>query len=108
MRAKTDRAIRLMLVERPPGVRAGLANLLSGEPGFSSWHRRAKRVRRWPAGVNTGPTSCCWISACRGWTALRCSGRSRRSAAEAHVLMLTSSEAKEDVRQSMAAGRRDT
>ncbi|NLC82003.1 MAG: response regulator transcription factor [Lentisphaerae bacterium] len=104
MRAKTDRAIRLMLVDDHPVMRAGLANLLSGEPGFSVV-AQASDARSALAGWHEHRPDVLLLDiSLPGLDGIEVLRQIKAEAPQAHVLMLTSSEAKEDVRQSMAAG----
>lgn len=104
MRAKTDRAIRLMLVDDHPVMRAGLANLLSGEPGFSVV-AQASDARSALAGWREHRPDVLLLDiSLPGLDGIEVLRQIKAEAPQAHVLMLTSSEAKEDVRQSMAAG----
>ena len=104
MRAKTDRAIRLMLVDDHPVMRAGLANLLSGEPGFSVV-AQASEARSALAGWREHRPDILLLDiSLPGLDGIEVLRQIKAEAPQAHVLMLTSSEAKEDVRQSMAAG----
>jgi len=104
MRAKTDRAIRLMLVDDHPVMRAGLANLLSGEPGFSVV-AQASEARSALAGWREHRPDVLLLDiSLPGLDGIEVLRQIKAEAPQAHVLMLTSSEAKEDVRQSMAAG----
>ena len=104
MRAKTDRAIRLMLVDDHAVMRAGLANLLSGEPGFSVV-AQASDARSALAGWREHRPDVLLLDiSLPGLDGIEVLRQIKAEAPQAHVLMLTSSEAKEDVRQSMAAG----
>jgi len=104
MSGRTGRAIRLMLVDDHPVMRAGLANLLSGEPGFSVV-AQASDARSALAGWREHRPDVLLLDISLpdldGIEVLR---QLKVEAPQARVLMLTSSEAKEDLRQSMAAG----
>ena len=104
MSGQTGRAIRLMLVDDHPVMRAGLANLLSGEPGFSVV-AQASDARSALAGWREHRPDVLLLDISLpdldGIEVLR---QIMAEAPQARVLMLTSSEAKEDLRQSMAAG----
>ncbi len=104
MSGQTGRTIRLMLVDDHPVMRAGLANLLSGEPGFSVV-AQASDARSALAGWREHRPDVLLLDISLpdldGIEVLR---QIKAEAPQAHVLMLTSSEAKEDFRQSMSAG----
>jgi len=104
MNGQTGRAIRLMLVDDHPVMRAGLANLLSGEPGFSVV-AQASEARSALAGWREHRPDVLLLDiSLPGLDGIEVLRQIKAEAPQAHVLMLTSSEAKEDVRQSMAAG----
>lgn len=104
MSGRTGRTIRLMLVDDHPVMRAGLANLLSGEPGFSVV-AQASDARSALAGWREHRPDVLLLDISLpdldGIEVLR---QLKAEAPQARVLMLTSSEANEDRRQSMAAG----
>src|SRR5574344_1601930 len=104
MSGRTGRTIRLMLVDDHPVMRAGLANLLSGEPGFSVV-AQASDARAALAGWREHRPDVLLLDISLpdldGIEVLR---QIKAEAPQARVLMLTSSEAKEDFRQSMSAG----
>jgi len=93
-----------MLVDDHPVMRAGLANLLSGEPGFSVV-AQASDARSALAGWREHRPDVLLLDiSLPGLDGIEVLRQIKAEAPQAHVLMLTSSEAKEDVRQSMAAG----
>ncbi len=104
MSGQTGRTIRLMLVDDHPVMRAGLANLLSGEPGFSVV-AQASDARSALAGWREHRPDVLLLDISLpdldGIDVLR---QIKAESPQARVLMLTSSEAKEDLSQSMAAG----
>ena len=104
MSEQTGRTIRLMLVDDHPVMRAGLANLLSGEPGFSVV-AQASDARSALAGWREHRPDVLLLDISLpdldGIEVLR---QIKAEVPQARVLMLTSSEAREDLRQSMAAG----
>ena len=104
MENRTGSVIRLMLVDDHPVMRAGLANLLSGEPGFSVV-AQASETRSALAGWREHRPDVLLLDiSLPGLDGIEVLRQLKREAPQAHVLMLTSSEAKEDFRQSMAAG----
>jgi two-component system NarL family response regulator len=104
MSEQTGCTIRLMLVDDHPVMRAGLANLLSGEPGFSVV-AQASDARSALAGWREHRPDVLLLDISLpdldGIEVLR---QIKAESRQARVLMLTSSEAREDLRQSMAAG----
>ena len=99
-----SRTIRLMLVDDHPVMRAGLANLLSlqkefqvvaqaddGESAVALWQRHR-------------PDVCLLDVSMHGIDGIETMRRLHAVAPEARVLMLTSSEAPEDMAQSLKAG----
>ena len=104
MSGRTGRVIRLMLVDDHPVMRAGLANLLSGEPGFSVV-AQASDARAALAGWREHKPDVLLLDiSLPGLDGIEVLRQLKAEAPQARVLMLTSSEAKEDVRQSLAAG----
>lgn len=104
MSGQTGRTIRLMLVDDHPVMRAGLANLLSCEPGFSVV-AQASDARSALAGWREHRPDVLLLDiSLPGLDGIEVLRQIKAEAPQAHVLMLTSSEAKEDLRQSMAAG----
>ncbi len=104
MENRTGSVIRLMLVDDHPVMRAGLANLLSGEPGFSVV-AQASDARSALAGWRENRPDVLLLDiSLPGLDGIEVLRQIKAEAPQAHVLMLTSSEAKEDFRQSMAAG----
>lgn len=96
--------IRLMLVDDHAILRAGLANLLNGEPGLKVvavaddgesaiklWHEHRPDVMLMDISMG-------------GMDGIETVRRLRADFPEARVLMLTSSEAEEDVRHALEAG----
>jgi DNA-binding NarL/FixJ family response regulator len=104
MSGRAGRTIRLMLVDDHPVMRAGLANLLSGEPGFSVV-AQASDARSALAGWREHRPDVLLLDiSLPGLDGICVLRQLKAEAPQARVLMLTSSEAKEDLRQSMAAG----
>ncbi len=104
MEKRKGRTIRLMLVDDHPVMRAGLANLLSGEPGFSVV-AQASDARAALAGWREHRPDVLLLDInLPGIDGIEVLRQIKSEAPQAHVLMLTSSEAKEDIRQSRAAG----
>ena len=104
MSGRTGGAIRLMLVDDHPVMRAGLANLLSSEPGFSVV-AQASDARSALAGWREHRPDVLLLDiSLPGLDGIEVLRQLKAEAPQALVLMLTSSEAKEDFRQSMAAG----
>ncbi len=104
MSGREGRTIRLMLVDDHPVMRAWLANLLSGEPGFSVV-AQASDARTALAGWREHRPDVLLLDiSLPGIDGIEVLRQLKAEAPQARVLMLTSSEAKEDRRQSMAAG----
>lgn len=98
------RSIRLLLVDDHPVVRAGLANLLASEPGFAvvgQANDGAEGVRLWQA---LEPDLVLLDITMPGLDGIEVLRRIRQLSPDARVLMLTSSEAAEDVVQAVKAG----
>ncbi len=104
MSGKTGRTIRLMLVDDHPVMRAGLANLLSGEPGFSVVAQANDARSALDGWCEHRPDVLLLDISLPGLDGIEVLRQIKAEDPQAHVLMLTSSEAKEDYRQSMAAG----
>jgi DNA-binding NarL/FixJ family response regulator len=104
MSGRAGGVIRLMLVDDHPVMRAGLANLLSGEPGFSVV-AQASDARTALAGWREHRPDVLLLDiSLPGLDGIEVLRQIKAEAPRARVLMLTSSEAKEDLRQSLAAG----
>lgn len=99
-----SRTIRLMLVDDHPVMRAGLANLLALEQGFEVVAQAddgESAVKLWQ---QHRPDVCLLDVSMHGIDGIETMRRLRGIAPEARVLMLTSSEAAEDMAQSLKAG----
>ena len=97
-------AIRLLLVDDHPVMRAGLANLLNSEPGFSvvgQANDGAQGVKLW---TELRPDVCLLDITMHGIDGIETLRRIHQLSVNAKVLMLTSSEAAEDVAQALKAG----
>jgi len=101
---ETGRTIRLMLVDDHPVMRAGLANLLSGEPGFLVVAQASDARSALAAWREHKPDVLLLDISLPGIDGIEVLRQIKAEDPQARVLMLTSSEAKEDYRQSMAAG----
>lgn len=96
--------IRLMLVDDHPVMRAGLANLLSLEKDFQIVAQSddgESAVALWQLHC---PDVCLLDVSMHGIDGIETMRRLRAAAPQARVLMLTSSEAPEDMAQSLKAG----
>ena len=96
--------IRLLLVDDHPVMRAGLANLLNSEPGFSvvgQANDGEQGVRLWG---ELRPDICLLDITMHGIDGIEALRRIRHLSADARVVMLTSSDAAEDVAQALRAG----
>ncbi len=96
--------IRLMLVDDHPVMRAGLANLLAATGEFQVVAQAsdgAAALALW----QREPADVCLLDlSMRGMDGIETLGRLRRLDPRARVLMLTSSDAAQDVARSLAAG----
>jgi DNA-binding NarL/FixJ family response regulator len=104
MGARTGRTIRLMLVDDHPVMRAGLANLLSGEPGFAVVAQASDAHSALVGWREHKPDVLLLDISLPGIDGIEVLRQIKAEAPQVRALMLTSSEAKEDYRQSMAAG----
>ena len=104
MSGRIGGAIRLMLVDDHPVMRAGLANLLSGEPGFSVVAQASDAHSALAGWREHRPDVLLLDISLPDLDGIEVLRQIKAEAPQARVLMLTSSEAKEDFRQSMAAG----
>ena len=96
--------IRLLLVDDHPVMRAGLANLLGSEPGFDVAGQATdglQGVRLWQ---ELRPDVCLLDITMQGIDGIETLRRIRAADPTARVVMLTSSEAPEDLAQAVAAG----
>jgi DNA-binding NarL/FixJ family response regulator len=96
--------IRLLLVDDHPVMRAGLANLLASEPGFDVAGQATdglQGVRLWQ---ELRPDVCLLDITMQGIDGIETLRRIRVADPSARVVMLTSSEAPEDLSQAVAAG----
>ncbi len=96
--------IRLLLVDDHPVMRAGLANLLASEPGFDVAGQATdglQGVRLWQ---ELQPDICLLDITMQGIDGIETLRRIREADPSARVIMLTSSEAPEDLSQAVAAG----
>jgi DNA-binding NarL/FixJ family response regulator len=96
--------IRLLLVDDHPVMRAGLANLLASEPGFDVAGQATdglQGVRLWQ---ELRPDVCLLDITMQGVDGIETLRRIREANPSARVIMLTSSEAPEDLSQANAAG----
>jgi len=93
-----------MLVDDHPVMRAGLANLLSGESGFSVVAQASDARSALVGWREHRPDVLLLDISLPDLDGIEVLRQIRAEAPQARVLMLTSSEAKEDFRQSMAAG----
>jgi DNA-binding NarL/FixJ family response regulator len=100
----SDRRIRLLLVDDHPVMRAGLANLLGAEEDFhvvAQADDGESALRLWQ---EHHPDVCLLDITMHGIDGIETLRRLRQIAPTARVLMLTSSEAPEDVSQALKAG----
>jgi DNA-binding NarL/FixJ family response regulator len=104
MEQRNGRVIRLMLVDDHPVMRAGLANLLSGEPGFAVVAQASDARSALAVWREHQPDVLLLDISLPGIDGIELLRQIKAEASQARVLMLTSSEAKEDYRQAMAAG----
>jgi len=93
-----------MLVDDHPVMRAGLANLLSGEPGFSVVAQASDARSALDGWREHRPDVLLLDISLPGLDGIEVLRQIKAETPQARVLMLTSSEAKEDISQSMAAG----
>jgi DNA-binding NarL/FixJ family response regulator len=96
--------IRLLLIDDHPVMRAGLANLLTSEPGFDiagQANDGLQGVQLWRA---LQPDVCLLDITMQGIDGIETLRRIRAADPTARVVMLTSSEAPEDLAQAVAAG----
>jgi DNA-binding NarL/FixJ family response regulator len=99
-----SRTIRLMLVDDHPVMRAGLANLLALEKGFEVVAQADDGESAVALWQRHRPDVCLLDVSMHGIDGIETMRRLRAVAPEARVLMLTSSEAPEDMAQSLKAG----
>ena len=97
-------AIRLLLVDDHPVMRAGLANLLNSEPGFSVVGQASDGERGVTLWSQLRPDVCLLDITMHGIDGIETLRQIRQLSADARVVMLTSSEAAEDVAQALKAG----
>lgn len=100
----TSRTIRLMLVDDHPVMRAGLANLLALEKGFEVVAQADDGESALTLWQRHRPDVCLLDVSMHGIDGIETMRRLRSIAPDARVLMLTSSEAPEDMAQSLKAG----
>lgn len=100
----TSRTIRLMLVDDHPVMRAGLANLLALEKGFEVVAQADDGEAAVALWQRHRPDVCLLDVSMHGIDGIETLRRLRAIAPDARVLMLTSSEAHEDMAQSLKAG----
>lgn len=93
-----------MLVDDHPVMRAGLANLLSGESGFSVVAQASDARSALSGWRQFRPDITLLDISLPGVDGIEVLRLLRAESPDACVLMLTSSEAREDVRQSLEAG----
>jgi DNA-binding NarL/FixJ family response regulator len=96
--------IRLLLVDDHPVMRAGFANLLASGPGFDVAGQATdglQGVRLWQ---ELQPDICLLDITMQGIDGIETLRRIREADPSARVIMLTSSEAPEDLSQAVAAG----
>ena len=96
--------IRVLLVDDHPVMRAGLANLLASEPGFhvaGQANDGLQGLRLWQ---ELRPDVCLLDITMQGIDGIETLRRIREADPAARVVMLTSSEASEDLSQAVAAG----
>ncbi|MFM1997343.1 MAG: hypothetical protein RLZZ111_1730 [Planctomycetota bacterium] len=102
--ARPDAAIRLLLVDDHPVMRAALANLLAFEPDF----RIVGEADDGPAAIRLWreqkPDVCLLDVTMAGMDGFETLRRLRAIAADARVVMLTSSDSAEDMEHALAAG----
>lgn len=99
-----NQPIRLLLVDDHPVMRAGLANLLASEPGFEvvgQANDGSQGVRLWQ---QLRPDICLLDLTMQGIDGIETLRQLLAFAPAARVIMLTSSEAPEDVTAALAAG----
>lgn len=102
--ARSTAAIRLLLVDDHPVMRAALANLLAFEPDFSVVGEAddgPAALRLWR---ERKPDVCLLDVTMAGMDGFETLRRLRAIAADARVVMLTSSDSTEDMEHALAAG----
>lgn len=97
-------AIRLLLIDDHPVMRAGLANLLNSEPGLEVVGQANDGLLGTRLWDELRPDVCLLDITMHGIDGIETLRRIRQISPEARVLMLTSSEAPEDVAQALKAG----
>ena len=96
--------IRLLLVDDHPVMRAGLANLLASEPGFDVAGQATDGLQGVRLLQELQPDVCLLDITMQGIDGIETLRRIRAADPTARVVMLTSSEAPEDLAQAVAAG----
>jgi two-component system nitrate/nitrite response regulator NarL len=96
--------IRLLLVDDHPVMRAGLANLLASEPGFEVVGQATDGVQGVQLWQQLRPDVCLLDLTMQGIDGIETLRQLLAVAPAARVVMLTSSEAPEDVAAALAAG----
>lgn len=96
--------IRLMLVDDHPVMRAGLANLLAATGEFHVVAQASDGATALALWQRQSADVCLLDLSMRGMDGIETLGRLRRLDPRARILMLTSSDATQDVSRSLAAG----
>jgi DNA-binding NarL/FixJ family response regulator len=99
-----NQTIRLLLVDDHPVMRAGLANLLASEPGFEVVGQATDGVQGVQLWQQLRPDVCLLDLTMQGIDGIETLRQLLAVAPAARVVMLTSSEAPEDVAAALAAG----
>ena len=99
-----NQTIRLLLVDDHPVMRAGLANLLASEPGFEVVGQATDGMKGVQLWQQLRPDVCLLDLTMQGIDGIDTLRQLLAAEPAARVIMLTSSEAPEDVAAALAAG----